>query len=80
MIKPILFLVALVPSLVSAHPLTLDIHMNDGMHSSGSMQCKDFGHCQYLIKSFEYKSQENCAMFEVKDRNRVIYRKYYNNH
>jgi|GEM_PF-451939 hypothetical protein len=63
---------------VSAHTLTLVVHKNDQSLSSGSMVCHSIEHCKYLIKSYEYRNQDSCHLVEIKDGNRVVYRKYYN--
>lgn len=76
-IKSILLSIALLPLLASAHTLTLVAHKNDQSLSSGTMDCIE--HCKYLIKSYEYRNQGNCRLVEVKDGNRVVYRRYYRN-
>ncbi len=67
----------MLPVWANAHTLTLVVHKNDQSLSSGTMVCHSVEHCKYLVKSFEYKNQGNCRLLEVKDGDRVIYRKHY---
>ncbi|WPE16521.1 hypothetical protein R5P06_00255 [Candidatus Thioglobus autotrophicus] len=67
----------LLSTLAGAHTLTLVIHKNDNTLSSGVVVCHSMAHCQYLIKSYEYKNKGNCRLVEVKDGAQVVYRKYY---
>lgn len=75
----VILLAALLPTLVSAHTLTLEIHKNNNELSSGTVQCYSVEHCKYLIKVLEYKNKGECLMLEVKDRGRVVYQKRYKN-
>jgi hypothetical protein len=79
-IKAILLSAVLLSTLSGAHTITLVIHKNDQMHSSGAIVCNSVEHCKYLIKSYEYKRTGDCGWVEVKDGNRVVYRKYYKNY
>jgi co-chaperonin GroES (HSP10) len=80
MIKSITLLAILLSTLANAHTLSLTFHKNNQSLSSGSVVCFSLEHCNYLIKSFEYNNKEGCRMIEVKDGDKVIYRKYYDNY
>ena len=69
--------VILLPLFASAHTLTLVVHKNNNSLSSGTVVCHSVEHCKYLIRSYEYKNQGNCRLLEIKDGDRVVYRKYY---
>jgi len=76
-IKRMVFaILVLTPLYINTHTLTL--HKNDNSLSSESVLCHSVEHCKCLIKSYEHKNQDNCRLVEVKDGDRVVFRKYYN--